>query len=523
MSEHNGNGAKIQDKSPLIPQSLPSEIKVPVKLKSPRNTQQFTPSAVLRQSPFLSRAILWGIMGLTSSVVLWASFAKIEEAIPTQGKLEPQGTVKEVQVPVGGLIKTVHVKDGGVVKKGDLILKFDSTAAKAELESLNKIRNKLLQENQFYRYQLTSREIAISSGAKGINKNLLPMSPQMLDLTKSRTAIISENRLYRLQLANTSQNINLSPEEQARLQFSQEELKARISAEQLETQQIAKKVSESQATLSSAVDIKQVNQTILNNLEPLVREGAIGRLQYLKQQQDVRTQRAEIERLQQEQARLKYAITQSQEKVKNTIATAKKEILTKIADNEKQIAQIDSELNKAILENEKKVSEIDNKISQTKLTLQYQELRAPSDGIIFDLKARSPGFVASPSQTILKIVPKDALMAKVYITNKDIGFVQEGMKVDVRIDSFPFSEFGDIKGELVEIASDALPPEQTRPYYSFPAKIRLKGQSLSVNNRKLSLQSGMSISANIKLRERTVMSIFTDLFTQQIDNLKTVR
>jgi hemolysin D len=114
-------------------------------------------------------------------------------------------------------------------------------------------------------------------------------------------------------------------------------------------------------------------------------------------------------------------------------------------------------------------------------------------------------------------------MAKVYITNKDIGFVREGMKVDVRIDSFPFSEFGDIKGELVEIASDALPPEQTRPYYSFPAKIRLKSQSLSVNNRKLPLQSGMSISGNIKLRERTVMSIFTDLFTQQIDNLKTVR
>lgn len=97
------------------------------------------------------------------------------------------------------------------------------------------------------------------------------------------------------------------------------------------------------------------------------------------------------------------------------------------------------------------------------------------------------------------------------------------MKVDVRIDSFPFSEFGDVKGEIVWIGSDALPPEEIRPYYSFPAKIRLDKQHLMVKNREVKLQSGMSINANIKVRERTVMSIITDSFAKQIDTLKTVR
>ena len=120
-------------------------------------------------------------------------------------------------------------------------------------------------------------------------------------------------------------------------------------------------------------------------------------------------------------------------------------------------------------------------------------------------------------------MPADALVAKVDITNKDIGFVKEGMRVDVRIDSFPFSEFGDVKGELVSIGSDALPPDQIHQYYRFPVKVKLDQQSLVVNGKKVPLQSGMSVSVNIRVRDRTVLSIFTDLFTSQTDSLKTVR
>jgi HlyD family secretion protein len=131
--------------------------------------------------------------------------------------------------------------------------------------------------------------------------------------------------------------------------------------------------------------------------------------------------------------------------------------------------------------------------------------------------------VANQTEPILKIVPDDTLVAKVFITNKDIGFVREGMPVDVRIDSFPYSEFGDVKGKLIWIGSDALPPEQIRPFYSFPAKIQLERQSLVINDKKVPLQSGMSISTNIRVRDRTVMSIFTDLFVDKTDSLKNVR
>ena len=200
--------------------------------------------------------------------------------------------------------------------------------------------------------------------------------------------------------------------------------------------------------------------------------------------------------------------------------------MEKIGSNKQRIAEIDSQFMKIILDNEQRLADITSKISQTQLNVRYQELRAPVGGVVFDLQAKNPGFVANSTQKLLQIVPKDSLIAEVFITNKDIGFVRKGMNVDVRIDSFPFSEFGDIKGKVVDIGSDALPPDQNHQFYRFPAKIKLDKQQLSLTNqeRKISLQSGMSITANIKVREeRTVMSLFTEMFTKQIESLNEVR
>jgi HlyD family secretion protein len=116
------------------------------------------------------------------------------------------------------------------------------------------------------------------------------------------------------------------------------------------------------------------------------------------------------------------------------------------------------------------------------------------------------------------------LIAEVFITNQDIGFVKEGMTVDVRIDSFPFSEYGDIQGEIISIGSDALPPDQIYDFYRFPAKIKLDSQTLNTNGREIPLQSGMSVSTNIKLREdRRVISLFLERFTKEVESLKNVR
>jgi len=134
-------------------------------------------------------------------------------------------------------------------------------------------------------------------------------------------------------------------------------------------------------------------------------------------------------------------------------------------------------------------------------------------GTVFNLKAKHPGFVINSVEPVMQVVPQENLIAQVYISNQDIGFVRPQMSVKIQVDAFPSSEFGKIAGTISEIGSDALPPDQVYPFFRFPAKITLAQQYLHVNDKKLALQPGMSITAHIQIRQRPVISLFTDLFT----------
>ncbi|MBD1890705.1 HlyD family efflux transporter periplasmic adaptor subunit [Coleofasciculus sp. FACHB-SPT9] len=522
------NGKQSNEHLSLVPQAVPSPSLNTV--PSPNPNKEVTPPAstsnnfdqavILQQSPTWSRAIVWGIMGMTTFVIVWASVFQIEEAIPATGKLEPQGAVKEVQAPIAGVVKEIYVKDGQRVKKGDKLLSLDSETAQAQLTSLNKIQTALKQENQFYRSQI--KGAGFPAAIDGETAQLkLPL--ELVSLTKVRSSLASENQLYRAQLRGSAKGTSLSLDQQQRFQSSIAELNSRVATARLEAEQLEKQLSQTQVEIASSKDLLEVNQGILDDIEPIMKQGAVSRVQYLKQKQDVRTRQAEVDQLTQEQKRLQLAIAQANEKLQNTIALTKQDLQTKIAENEKRLAEIDDQLNKAIVENNKRLAEIDSQMSQAEQNLKYQEIKAPVDGTIFELKPHGPGFVTNSTEPVLKIVPSDSLVAKVFITNKDIGFVKEGMEADIRIDSFPFREFGDTKGRLTWIGSDALPPEQIRPYYTFPAKVSLDNQSLLIKGREVPLQSGMSVSVNLKVRKRTIMSIFTDLFMDKVEGLKTVR
>lgn len=489
-----------------------SEKSVTRRWKPPTESVEFDQSVVLQQSRIWLQLIVWGIVGVTGFVIIWASVAKVEEVIPAQGKLEPQGTVNDVQVPVSGVVKDIYVKEGQRVKPGDVLLVFDQTAARAQLKSLQSVRAALVQENEVYRRQLQGDT---SPAAIKIPDNLAM-------LTKNRAALLAENQLYQQQLQGGNLD-NLSPEQRQRLQSALSEVNSRVAAAELAVSQLEKQLGQNEIALANTRRNLSLNQDILDRFEWLSKEGAIAKLQVLTQQQEANNLQAEVARLTQERGRLQLEIAQSKEQVQNTRSASRQDLFVKIDNNKKGIADIDSQLSKAIVENEKSMAEIDSQLSQTQQTLRYQDLRATVAGTIFDLKATRPGFVASNSEPILKIVPHEGLVAKVFVTNQHIGFIKPGMQVDVRTDTFPFSEYGDIKGELVTIGSDALPPDSTYPFYRFPAKIRLQRQTIDINGRETQLQSGMTVSANIKVRKRTVMSIFTSLFTQKLDALKSVR
>lgn len=473
----------------------------------------FDQPVILEQPAVWSRVVVWLLVAVTTSALAWAAIAKIEEAVPATGKLEPQGSVKEIKAPTGGVVREIHVQDGQVVKKGQLLVTFDPTAPEADLESLTKLKNSLLRENQFY----TTAVSGISQDGGG----------DLGSLTRLRAALIAENEFYQAQVNGLNVNQRTGGEfnstQQQLLASARAEYQSRVTDAQLRIRELEKQLSQTQIQLATATKVVGLNQQILDRIEPVAKEGAVSQLQYQRQQQEVLTRRAEVERLTGEQQRIIVQMSQAKEQLQNTISLSAKDVFTKIADNQKRIAEIDVDLVRFRLENNKKISEIDGQLSKAKLALQYQELRSPVNGVVFDLQANSQGFVANSSEPILRVVPNENLVASVYITNRDIGFVQPGMLTDVKVESFPESEFGSIKGKLVSVGSDALAPTQERPFYAFPAKIQLERQSLLTNGRQLPLQSGMSVNCNIKVRKRTVLSIFLDMFDKKVSSLQNVR
>jgi HlyD family secretion protein len=480
-------------------------------------TDAFDQPVILQQTSIWSRGIVWGIVGVTTFGILWAIFARIEEAVPATGKLEPQAQVQEVQAPNGGVVEEILVEEGDRVEQGEILIRFDPRATRAQIEALEEVRDSLVQENRFYRSQLLGLEGPTLEEALDLD-----LPPEMLQLTANRSALLQENQLYQAMLQGGSTE-GLNPAQLSRLRVGMLEAESRASAARLEISQLQQQLSQTQGQLNTARQSLQIDQSILDRIEPLAEEGGIAELQLMRQEQEVLNARAEVDRLAEEVERLRFAISQAEQQLQNTVATTDNDLLNRIAQNDQRLAEIDSQLNKAIVENEKQIAELNSQLEQARVNLEYQELRAPIDGVVFDLQARGPGFVANTSEPILKIVPGEGLIASVFITNQDIGFVQEGMDVDVRIDSFPFSEFGDVTGTVTQIGSDALPPNEIYPFYRFPATVELETQYLEVNGNRVPLQSGMSVTTNIIVRDRRVITLFSELFTNTWDSLRTVR
>lgn len=357
----------------------------------------------LQQSRFLARAVTWTLISTTGLGLAWLALAQTEEVVVAPGKLQPIGDVKVVQMPVGGVLETMLVKDGERVKKGQVLLRLDNEAT-------------------LDRQQSTLKTIS----------------------TKQKQLNLKEIELQRY--------LNLNDTEQQVLRRN-----------------------------------LQLEKQILNRLEALQKVGASAELQYLQQRNKVREVEGELSKVSVDRLRQSAILEQA-------------------------LQQLQGEL-----------AELRSKLTELQVNIRYQDVRSPVDGVVFDLKPTGPGFVAQGSEPVMKIVPYDALQAKVEIPSSDIGFVRVGKPVEISIDSFPASDFGVVEGTLKSIGSDALPPDELHRDYRFPATVRLNSQQLKLKNGKvLPLQVGMSLTANIKLRKVTYLQLLLGGFKDKTDSLKQI-
>lgn len=359
-------------------------------------------SLVLRQTPIWARSLIVFLLSLGSIAVLGSIFIRIDEVISVGGQLKSIGGTVAVKTPAGGKVSEIFFEDGDFVKKGDLLVRFDTRQASQEKQTLEKL---------------------IELEKKGLVSRLNTVSSQKDSL------------------------------------FSQKQ----VAAQRLKT-----------------------SSKIADDMKLLVQQGGFQRIQYLKTLDD------------------KYALEKQ------------------VAELDERISQLDLRSEQIKFDSSKTLDQLNNNLKGVELQLQYQNVTATVSGVIFDPQASAQG-VLNSGERILSIVPQGELYAEIYVSNGDIGFVKEGIQTKVRVEAFPFTRYGELSAVVTQIGADALPPDTTNQFFSFPVKLKLNKSYLETNGIKIPLKPGMSVSANLKLRDKRLVSILSDLLVDQSDSLNKIR
>ena len=153
------------------------------------------------------------------------------------------------------------------------------------------------------------------------------------------------------------------------------------------------------------------------------------------------------------------------------------------------------------------VTQYEQETKKNKQRQDIMNLTAPVSGLVQQLAIHTVGGVVTEAQPLLAIVPdNETVEVEAMVENKDIGFVRVGQTAVVKIESFPYTRYGNIEGIVESVSHDAVQDEQRG--LIFPARVRLKQTYLVVDGVKVNLTSGMAVSAEIKTGKRRVIDYF---------------
>lgn len=254
-----------------------------------------------------------------------------------------------------------------------------------------------------------------------------------------------------------------------------------------ETRSIEAKAQSLRERTDGLTRLLRTEKLIYSQIAPLASQGGIQKLQLLQQ-------RNKVEQLESE-----------------------------IAQSRSNLQEVEAQLLKMKQESLRELADLDRQLTEVRDTQDKEVLRAPLSGVVFGLVPSSPGYAASAGETLAKIVPGGVLEAKVYLSNRDVGFVKQGMPAQIRVDTFPFTQFGSISGSLKMIGTLPLPPDEQNPQPRFPAYVKLDRDYLSRGSQRFPVSSGQSVQVNLILREKRVITLLTDATDKMFDSLRRIR
>jgi hemolysin D len=155
-----------------------------------------------------------------------------------------------------------------------------------------------------------------------------------------------------------------------------------------------------------------------------------------------------------------------------------------------------------------------------------QVLSAPVDGVVQQLAMHTNGGVVTPAQAVLVLVPLDShLEIEAMVSNRDIGFVHAGQQAEIKVDTFSFTRYGLLHGEVLNVSQDAItrdkPPDKLNEKapgaetatsepkgqeMNYAARVSLNRTQMQVENNLVNLSPGMAVTVEIKTGSRRIIS-----------------
>jgi hemolysin D len=140
---------------------------------------------------------------------------------------------------------------------------------------------------------------------------------------------------------------------------------------------------------------------------------------------------------------------------------------------------------------------------------QFMRLTAPVSGTVQQLAVHTLGGVVTPAQPLMILVPTESeIEVEAYLSNQDVGFVHKGQLAEIKVETFSFTKYGTLSGEVIAVSSDAIQDEKLG--LVFAVRIKLKKNSLWVDGNKMNLTPGMAVTTEIKTTQRRVIEYFLD-------------
>jgi len=403
--------------------------------------------------PALSSIILlFSIVSLVTFLIIWMSYSKIEEITRGQGQVVPTQDIQYVQSLEGGVLQELLVKEGELVKKGQVLLKisdvhFSSEERGVESRSLS----------------LRARKARLTAEASGENflldDEIIEKSPQIAENEKA----LYDSRKKELQNAYDI--------------LDDKALKARAD------------LGEVKAQINRLHKNRKLLQEELRITSDMVTKRAVPKLEEIRLQRNLSDIEGQIHANSQRKASLSAVLNSVINERKSQKNVFKSAALKELGEVETEIAALEESL-----------KSIGDRVSRA-------ELRAPVAGIVNNISIKTIGGVIEPAKPLVEIVPRDnqlKIIAKV--KPDDIAFIYQGQEVKVKITAYNPQKYGSLSGKLVRVGANSITDKTGNIY--FEIEVRSDKNYMGSAETPLPVTAGMVAEIEIITGKRSIMEYF---------------